>query len=127
VSFPTARPRHFGDVLRYRHSQTLLTNVVMPQLTYNDEDAELWQDDPQEYVRKNFFAAHARCFSAGLLLVTLSFQVRKCYDMMEDYYSPRSAASDVLSTLCKVRWPMLRRRALVLAFNLFIWHIFLRL
>jgi hypothetical protein len=29
----------------------LLTSVVMPELTYNDEDAELWLDDPQEYVR----------------------------------------------------------------------------
>jgi hypothetical protein len=29
----------------------LLTGVVLPELTYNDEDAELWLDDPQEYVR----------------------------------------------------------------------------
>ena len=37
-----------------------------------------------------------------MLLLIGRWQVRKCYDMMEDYYSPRSAASDCLSTLCKV-------------------------
>jgi hypothetical protein len=55
-------------------------------------------------------------FSVGLfknlLLMMLSIQVRKCYDMMEDYYSPRSAASDLLSTLCKVRRPILHCRVL---------------
>lgn len=26
--------------------------VVLPQLCFDDEDAELWEDDPQEFVRK---------------------------------------------------------------------------
>jgi hypothetical protein len=60
------------------HAQNLLTNVVIPEMTYTDDDAQLWQEDPQEYVRV-------------------------CYDTMEDYYSPRSAASECLSTLCKTR------------------------
>jgi len=26
--------------------------VVLPQLCFDDEDAELWEEDPQEFVRK---------------------------------------------------------------------------
>ncbi len=37
------------------------------------------------------------------LVFNCILQVRLCYDLMEDFYSPRSAASDCLSTLCKVR------------------------
>jgi len=30
----------------------LLTNIVFPAMCFDDEDAELWRDDPQEYIRK---------------------------------------------------------------------------
>ena len=30
----------------------LLTKVVFPALCFDDEDAALWRDDPQEYIRK---------------------------------------------------------------------------
>lgn len=29
-----------------------MLQVVLPQLCFDDEDAELWEDDPQEFVRK---------------------------------------------------------------------------
>ena len=29
-----------------------LCSVVFPMLCFDDEDAELWEDDPQEYIRK---------------------------------------------------------------------------
>jgi hypothetical protein len=31
---------------------SLPPSVVFPLLCFDDEDAELWQDDPQEYIRK---------------------------------------------------------------------------
>ena len=34
------------------HITTLLTNCVFPLMCFDDEDAELWEDDPQEYIRK---------------------------------------------------------------------------
>lgn len=34
--------------------------MVLPQLCFDDEDAELWEEDPQEFVRK---------VRAGVLLV----------------------------------------------------------
>lgn len=34
------------------HLDGLMTHVVLPMLAFDDSDAELWQDDPAEYVRK---------------------------------------------------------------------------
>ena len=34
------------------HMPQLLAAVVLPLCCFNDEDEELWQDDPQEYIRK---------------------------------------------------------------------------
>lgn len=40
----------------------LLTKLVFPALCFDDEDAMLWRDDPQEYIRKvrrkNMFLSH---------------------------------------------------------------------
>lgn len=53
----------------------ILLHVIFPLLCFNDEDAELWAEDPQEYVRKG-------------------------YDIIEDLYSPRTAAVNFLTELC---------------------------
>ena len=34
------------------HMQSLLANVVFPLCCFDDEDQELWEEDPQEYIRK---------------------------------------------------------------------------
>lgn len=52
--------------------------IVFPLMCFNAEDAELWQDDPQEYIRKG-------------------------YDIIEDMYSPRTAAVNFIQELCRVR------------------------
>ena len=52
----------------------LVTSVVLPLMFFDQEDAELWEDDPQEYVRKS-------------------------YDFIEDLYSPRTAAVNLLVEL----------------------------
>ncbi len=33
-------------------TQGILANVAYPLMCFNDEDAELWNDDHQEYIRK---------------------------------------------------------------------------
>ena len=43
---------HISLMSSSSHAPTLLTNVVMPALMYNDEDAQMWLEDPQEYVSK---------------------------------------------------------------------------
>lgn len=60
------------------HVPQLMARVLFPLMCFNDEDAELWADDPQEYVRKG-------------------------YDIMEEMYSAKSAASNFLHELCKSR------------------------
>mmetsp|Transcript_35700 Transcript_35700/g.79404 ORF Transcript_35700/g.79404 Transcript_35700/m.79404 type:complete len:941 (+) Transcript_35700:266-3088(+) len=58
------------------HWDKLLMGVAFPLMCFNDEDAELWRDDPQEYIRKG-------------------------YDILEDMYSPRTAAGNFAHELCK--------------------------
>ena len=58
--------------------QELLVNVVVPQLYFSQEDADLWAEDPQEYIRKG-------------------------YDIIEDLYSPRTAATNFLLELVSTK------------------------
>lgn len=50
-------------------------SVVLPLLAFDDADAELWHDDPEEYIRKG-------------------------YDVIEDIYSPKTAAISLICKLC---------------------------
>ena len=60
------------------HIQDIVQHAVVPLLSFDEEDAELWRDDPQEYVRKG-------------------------YDVIEDIYSSKTAAMGVIDSLCKSR------------------------
>jgi hypothetical protein len=60
------------------HAQTLLAAAALPALAFGPADAELWEEDPAEFVRKG-------------------------YDVLEDMHSPRAAALNVLRALCTVR------------------------
>ena len=60
------------------HIQDVVAHAVLPLLAFNEDDAELWQDDPQEYVRKG-------------------------YDVIEDIYSSKTAAMTLLYDLCTMR------------------------
>lgn len=60
------------------HAQSLLLNVVFPILCFNERDAELWRDDPHEYIRKG-------------------------YDIIEDMYSPRTGAMNFIQELMRCR------------------------
>lgn len=60
------------------HVDLLLSRIIFPYLCFSDDDAELWELDPGEYVRKQT-------------------------DIAEDYTSPRMAAMNLLSTLGELR------------------------
>jgi len=55
-----------------------LFQVVFPLLCFSQKDALLWEEDPHEYIRKG-------------------------YDIIEDMYSPRTAAMSFLCELLRVR------------------------
>ncbi|CAD5166944.1 unnamed protein product [Musa acuminata subsp. malaccensis] len=54
----------------------LLFEIIFPLMCFNDNDQKLWTEDPHEYVRKG-------------------------YDIIEDLYSPRTAAMDFVSELVR--------------------------
>ncbi|KAG0476805.1 hypothetical protein HPP92_013646 [Vanilla planifolia] len=57
---------------------TVLFEIIFPLMCFNDNDQRLWNEDPHEYVRKG-------------------------YDIIEDLYSPRTAAMDFVSELVRKR------------------------
>lgn len=66
------------------HINLIIQNILFPLLCYTKEDEELWETDPQEYIRLKF-------------------------DVFEDYVSPVSAARNLLHTTCKKRKDMLEK------------------
>ncbi|VAH31463.1 unnamed protein product [Triticum turgidum subsp. durum] len=56
----------------------ILFEIIFPLMCFNDNDQMLWDEDPHEYVRKG-------------------------YDIIEDLYSPRTAAVDFVSELVRKR------------------------
>ncbi|XP_059277351.1 importin beta-like SAD2 [Lycium ferocissimum] len=56
----------------------VLFEVIFPLMCFSDNDQKLWEEDPHEYVRKG-------------------------YDIIEDLYSPRTAAMDFVSELVRKR------------------------
>jgi hypothetical protein len=49
----------------------IMFEIVFPLLCFNQEDAELWRDDPHDYVRKG-----ARCSHGSATLATLPLRPR---------------------------------------------------
>ncbi|CAM6037581.1 unnamed protein product [Sphagnum compactum] len=56
----------------------VLFEIIFPLMCFNDTDDRLWREDPHEYVRKG-------------------------YDIIEDMYSPRTAAINFISELVRKR------------------------
>jgi len=69
--------------------QNLLAHVVFPLLCLTQEDLELWDEDPVEYIHKKIGAP-----SIPLLLTT---------DVYEEFLTPDIAASRFLITLASKR------------------------
>lgn len=55
------------------HMQSLMANVVFPLCCFDDEDQELWDEDPQEYIRKvGRFHLHPLTLGTSLIQPHLS-------------------------------------------------------
>ena len=61
----------------------MLVVVLFPLLCFSDDDQDLWDDDPHEYIRSKF-------------------------DVFEDFISPNTAAAQVLHTACSKRKQVLQ-------------------
>ena len=82
------------------HITTLLTNCVFPLMCFDDEDAELWEDDPQEYIRK--VPAPIPSLSRACLVLVVAPMLR-CYYFLQSTCckSARVKSSDCLLRLCQ--------------------------
>lgn len=58
------------------HVGKLIENIVFPLMKHTEEDEELWNDDPKEYIREK-------------------------YDIFEEMYSPASASAALLGSIVK--------------------------
>lgn len=86
-----------------------LFEIVFPLMCFNDNDQNLWAEDPHEYVRKGYGELGWFFFCTGFWLYELqslnSISILYiCYpDILEDLYSPRTAAIDFVSELVRKR------------------------
>ncbi|EHA8588685.1 importin beta-like SAD2 [Cocos nucifera] len=71
-------PRNSMYQLLQPQLDIVLFEIIFPLMCFNDNDQKLWNEDPHEYVRKG-------------------------YDIIEDLYSPRTAAMDFVSELVRKR------------------------
>lgn len=62
----------------------VVEKIIFPLMCYSNDDDELWQSDPREYIRMKF-------------------------DIFEEYVSPVSASQNLLHSLCKKRRDMLQK------------------
>lgn len=62
----------------------VVEKIIFPLMCYSNDDDELWQNDPREYIRMKF-------------------------DIFEEYVSPVSASQNLLHSLCKKRRDMLQK------------------
>ncbi|KAI9277967.1 armadillo-type protein [Umbelopsis sp. AD052] len=76
----------FSDCIKHKstwqilkpHTESLVAHFIYPQLCFSDEDQELWNDDPVEYVHKKV-------------------------DPLEDFHSPQTNAINLLIDLARDR------------------------
>ncbi|XP_004932830.1 importin-7 isoform X2 [Bombyx mandarina] len=66
------------------HMFAIIQDVLFPLMSYSENDEDLWENDPHEYIRIKF-------------------------DIFEDYVSPVTAAQSLLISSCKKRKGMLER------------------
>jgi len=66
------------------HMLQIIQDIVFPLMSYSEQDAELWDSDPYEYIRIKF-------------------------DIFEDFVSPVTAAQSLLHSACKKRKEMLQK------------------
>jgi len=66
------------------HMLQIIQDIVFPLMSYSEQDADLWDNDPYEYIRIKF-------------------------DIFEDFVSPVTAAQTLLHSACKKRKEMLQQ------------------
>lgn len=90
------------------HLHALLINAIFPLCCFDDSDEAMWQEDPHEYIRKvkkslcsdGVVVLHGCCVASCSLSYAMLFQG---YDILEDMYSPKTAAMNFIHEMSRVR------------------------
>ena len=92
----------------------IMFEIIFPLLCFNDSDQMLWDEDPHEYVRKgygDFYYLLSSLFlhvssTFRLFFIILTYNAASFIfstDIIEDLYSPRTAAMDFVNELVRKR------------------------
>ena len=73
----STRVRHLAQLLQ-PHMEDLLQNYMVPLTFFTKEDEELWQDNPNEFIRRQ-------------------------HEFFDGHYLPKNAAIDTIVSLCSYR------------------------
>ena len=63
---PSVKPKSTWAILK-PHVNSLVSSVVFPTLTFDNERAELWQSDPVEFTRRTLGMLCYRCGACALI------------------------------------------------------------
>lgn len=85
----TAAQHAFTWKLLKPHTMTIVREIIFPIMQYSEEDQELYEDDPVEFVRRKF-------------------------DIYDDYSTPVPAAETLFNTCCKSRKGILQESMIFL-------------
>lgn len=83
--------------------EIILFEIVFPLMCFNDNDQKLWDEDPHEYVRKGYGILNI-CILVCFTDIPPKRMVNRCFlyaDIIEDLYSPRTAAMDFVNELVR--------------------------
>lgn len=82
------------------HVQLIVQDILFPLMCHSEQDEELWQTDPIEYIRIKYgIVAAIVCFSTVSGNPPISFSA----DVFEEFYSPSNAAQNFLFAAVKKR------------------------
>jgi importin-7 len=108
-----------------------MQDIVFPLMSYSEQDAEMWDTDPYEYIRIKFDIFEVRIsgftltpnrsssfkfhilqervkFHNGKWLFSYIVKIRMFY-FIQDFVSPVTAAQTMLHSACKKRKAMLQK------------------
>ena len=67
-------------LIRFSYFQLIYQEVMFPLLCYDDEDDQLWREDPQEYIRMKY-GMYVRTYVCVCMCACVHVRMRVCLCM----------------------------------------------
>jgi hypothetical protein len=82
------------------HSESLIAYFIFPQMCFSDSDAELWSEDPVEFVHKKIGQRRSKSYCTS---IPYSLTCSPPVDPLEDFHSAQMHASNLLIDMARHR------------------------